>query len=205
MLFYDSNHKSMIPENILSEYNASLKTYKTGQLIFDEGTSANFFYQIKKGKVKVYNLSEDGKEVLHGFFKDSQSFGAPALIADFKHPARAETVEESLIYTVSKENFMQILAKNSDIHLELTTKVCKRLGFKSMLIKEVSLYPPEHRIIALLKYLKEKSDCPNKYEVQLTRQEISNLTGLRVETVIKAVKKLEQKKQLTLSNHKIFI
>ncbi len=205
MLFYDSNHKIMIPEKILSEYNPTLKTYKAGQLIFNEGSSANYFYQIKKGNVKIFNLSEDGKEVLHAYFKDGQSFGAPALIADLKHPARAETVEASSIYIFSRKNFMQILANNSDIHFELTTKVCKRLHFKSLLIKEVSLYPPEHRIITLLTYLKEKSNYKKKYEVQLTRREISNLTGLRVETVIKAVKKLEQQKQLTLLNHKIYI
>ncbi|RPD98757.1 Crp/Fnr family transcriptional regulator [Aureibaculum marinum] len=195
----------MIPENILSKYNPTLKTYKVGQLIFEEGTNAKFFYQIKKGKVKVFNLSEDGKEVLHAYFKDGDSFGAPALIANFKRPARAETIEKSSIYTLSRELFMQILAKNSDIHLELTAKICQRLHFKSLLIKEVSLYPPEHRIITLLNHLKEKSNYQKKYEVQLTRQEISNLTGLRVETVIKAVKKLEKRNLLTLTNRKIYI
>ncbi|MEF9477344.1 helix-turn-helix domain-containing protein [Chryseobacterium sp. 1B4] len=44
-------------------------------------------------------------------------------------------------------------------------------------------------------YYKESSSCKKQYsyEVPLTRQQIANLTGLRVETVIRTVKKMEKK------------
>lgn len=54
-------------------------------------------------------------------------------------------------------------------------------------------------------YYREYSHQKGKYtyEVLLTRQQIANLTGLRVETVIRAVKKIEHENALRLEGRQI--
>ena len=71
---------------------------------------------------------------------------------------------------------------------------------------EISTHEPEHRILKLIDYLKsqDKISLDTKYRVELTRQQIADLTGLRVETVIRAVKSLERKKELQIEDRKIF-
>lgn len=49
------------------------------------------------------------------------------------------------------------------------------------------------------------SEISGKYEVSLTRQQLADLTGLRVETVIRTIKNLATKKKLEIINRKIFI
>lgn len=66
----------MIPENLLETYGASLKDYSKDQIIFSEMTSANFYYQIKEGHVKMYNLNDDGKEFVQGFLKMDNRLGS---------------------------------------------------------------------------------------------------------------------------------
>jgi len=75
-----------------------------------------------------------------------------------------------------------------------------------MLLKEISSFKPEHRILSLLDYLKKEEGIPadQKFEVSLTRQHIADLTGLRVETVIRSVKTLEREGTLKLIGHKIY-
>jgi CRP-like cAMP-binding protein len=41
------------------------------------------------------------------------------------------------------------------------------------------------------------------YLVELSRQQMADLTGLRVETVIRAIKSLEKKKMVQLQSHKV--
>ena len=78
--------------------------------------------------------------------------------------------------------------------------------YKAKIMKEVSIHPPDHRIMTLLKHLKSNFGNPNTlYEIELTRQEISNLTGLRVETVIRSIKKLEKDKQLKIKDRKVYL
>ena len=69
-----------------------------------------------------------------------------------------------------------------------------------MLLKEISSFKPEHRILSLIDYLKKEEGIPidQKYEVSLPRQHIADLTGLRVETVIRSVKTLEKEGSLDI-------
>ncbi|WP_423775412.1 helix-turn-helix domain-containing protein [Chryseobacterium joostei] len=58
----------------------------------------------------------------------------------------------------------------------------------------------------MLDYFKELSNAKEQYgyRVPFTRQQIANLTGLRVETVIRLIKKMERQKIVKLKQHQIF-
>lgn len=205
MYFYDSNHKAMIPEKLLQSFEATLKNYSKHQAIFNEGEYADFYYQIKLGHVKMFNLTEDGKEFVQGFFENGNSFGEPPLFGTFKYPATALTLEDSEIYVLSKPSFFKLLKTHPDIHLKFTKMICKRMVYKAKIMREVSIYPPEHRILTLLHHMKGNSKMDMRFEVPLTRQQISELTGLRVETVIRAIKKLEKSKALAIIDRKVVL
>lgn len=71
---------------------------------------------------------------------------------------------------------------------------------------EIPTNDPEKRILTLLDFLKEEVELPldQFYEVRFTRQQIVDMLGLRVETVIRAIKKLEGKKEIKIVQQKVF-
>ncbi len=194
----------MISTNLLELYNVQLKLYAKEQVIFNEFDTPQYYYQIKSGNVKMYNLTEDGKEFVQGFFEDGNSFGEPPLFGEFKYPAAAISQTDTSVYILPKKVFLELLKQNPEVHLSITQLLCKRMVYKAKIMKELSIHPPEHRILTLLNHFKSTSNI-NKpsYEVPLTRQQISDLTGLRVETVIRAVKKLEKAGKLSIIERKI--
>ncbi len=196
----------MIPENILLDYNAEEISCDKGQTLFSEGKTAYFYYQIKEGEIKMHNLTENGKEFIQGIFKNGKSFGEPPLFGNFSYPASATATKETTLFRLSKENFITLLKELPNIHLQLTSILCNRLSYKAMMIKEVTIHPPEHRILTLLTHLKKLNNKgKNIYTIELTRQQIAELTGLRVETVIRTIKKLEIDKKLVIKNRKILM
>jgi len=74
-------------------------------------------------------------------------------------------------------------------------------------VKEISSYCPDHVIMTLLKYLRDNSDQKDqpRFYVPYTRQQIADMTGLRVETVIRTVKKLKEDGKLMIEKHKIYL
>jgi len=195
----------MIPEHLLIEYGGGLKTYEKDDVILEKNTSPKFFFQIKTGAVKMYNLSEDGKEFVLGYFNNQKSFAEPPLFGDFEYPANAIASEKSTIYKLNKESFLLLLKNNFDVHLQLNKVLCNRIKYKSMMMSEISVHTPEHQIMSLLNYLKADSNTQDKYEVLLTRQQVADLTGLRVETVIRTIKNLAKMQKLEIINRKVFI
>ena len=196
----------MIPEEVLKKYGAAEIHLEKREVLFKMDTQARYFYQVSSGKIKMNNFNEDGKEFIQGIFSSGSSFGEPPLFAELKYPAQAEAVEESSVWRLEKESFFKLLKENPEVHLELTKVLAGRLHYKATMVAEISTESPEHRLLKLIDYFKihiHKIPSEEPYLVELSRQQMADLTGLRVETVIRAIKSLEKKNIVELKSHKI--
>jgi len=200
----------MIDVEVLHETGAILKKYQKGELLFEEGDMARYYYQVHSGKIKMNNFNDVGKEYIQGIFGAGKSFGEPPLFADFKYPANAEAITNAEIWQLSKSKFLLLLEENPSIHYKFTSTLALRLYYKAMMVSEISTQDPEHRILKILDYFKNsyqessQETTTNRYKIELTRQQLADLTGLRVETVIRIIKKLEQKGELEIKDRKVF-
>lgn len=197
----------MIAENLLLDFGAKKISYYKGDRLFSEGDTAINYYQVISGEVKMNNYNLDGKEFIQGIFTSGQSFGEPPLFADVKYPAHAEAITDSEVIQLHKSGFFELLTSHPDIHLNITKTLASRLYYKAIMASEISSQEPEHRILRILDYLKKyvhKTEGEFSYKVDLTRQQIADLTGLRVETVIRATKALEKKGELQIKNRKVY-
>jgi len=174
-------------------------------MLFQEGDPATDYMQVECGTVKMFTVNGDGQEFIQGIFNAGESFGEPALIAKFPYPGSVAAIEPSKIWKLPADYFFQMLKDNFDLHVKMNQVLCERLRYKSMVLSEISSHQPEHRILSLLKHYKAKNPvlCNNKITIPYTRQQLADMTGLRVETVIRTVKKMEKDKKLSLEGHKI--
>lgn len=197
----------MIDENTLMAFNASIVLVKKGETLFNEGDTAKYFYQIKLGEIKMNNYNDEGKEFIQSIFTAGSCFGEPPLFINKPYPANAVAITDTEVYAVAKDLFFKLLYANPEAHLSMTVNLAQRLYFKSVMASEISSQEPEHRILKLIDYFKEninKLQPFDKYKVELTRQQIADLTGLRVETVIRSVKALEKKGLLIIEDRKVY-
>lgn len=196
----------MIPEALLVKYGAVRVNLKKREVLFGLDSMARYYFQVESGTVKMNNFNEDGKEFIQGIFSAGFSFGEPPLFADFEYPAQAEAVEDSVVLKLEKSRFFDLLKENPETHLEVTKVLANRLHYKATMVAEISTENPEHRLLRLIDYFKihiHKISEKEPYLVELSRQQMADLTGLRVETVIRAIKSLEKKGKLRLQSHKI--
>lgn len=197
----------MIDENLLLDYGAKKISFSKGDQLFREGERALNFYQVASGEVKMNNYNEDGKEFIQGIFSIGQSFGEPPLLANVKYPANAEALSDAEVLQLSKAHFLDLLTSNPAVHLKITETLAKRLFYKAIMVSEISSQEPEHRILRILDYLKKyvhKTEGKFSFRVDLTRQQLADLTGLRVETVIRATKSLEKKGEVEIRKRKLY-
>jgi CRP-like cAMP-binding protein len=169
-------------------------------MLFQQGDSATSFYIVKSGKIKMSNYSEDGREFVQGYFTDGQSFGEPPFFSKGTYPASAIAIDKSDVWKIVHEDFLQLLKNNFDLHLELMQTLCNRLVYKSTMLSELAIEEAEHRLLTLIRYLVDHETNYGKSYVILsfTRQQLADMTGLRVETVIRSIKSLEQKRHLEI-------
>lgn len=198
----------MIDEGLLRKFGASEKRLVKDEILFSEGQQAQFYYQVVRGELKMNNYSSEGREFIQGIFRNGQSFGEPPLFGEFTYPANAVAVTDTVILKLVRSKFFDLLRDNPTAHLRVTEELGKRLHYKAVIASEISQNTPEHRILKLLEYFKHnihKMGPGDNYQVELTRQQIGDLCGLRVETAIRAIKKLEEQGKLSIKNRKVWL
>lgn len=196
----------MIDIDILLAWGATYKKVAAGETIFREGCECHFYYQLVSGSVRWINVSEEGKEFIQNMIGRGECFGEMPLFDDQVYAASAVANKDSLMLRLHKSTFLQLLKEEPSIHFAFSKMLTQRLRYKFLLLKELACYEPEHQISALFSYLKEtkKNICPQCHKVQLTRQQIADMTGLRVETVIRTIKQLEDKGSVMIERGKVF-
>lgn len=197
----------MIPLELIYKHGGHEIKLDKDEVLFREGDNPLHYFQIITGSIKMVNYSYDGQEFIQGIFEDNESFGEPPLFADFKYPSNAIAIKDTVLMKLRREAFFQLLKDNFDIHLKFSEVFAKRLKYKSMVLKEISSYAPDHRLFTLIKYFKAQSGLPKqeKFMVPYTRQQLADMTGLRVETVIRTVSRLKEEGKISVIKHKIYI
>ncbi|MBW7674153.1 helix-turn-helix domain-containing protein [Chryseobacterium chendengshani] len=99
-----------------------------------------------------------------------------------------------------------MLNDNLLLSLDINKFLSERLYQKFLMMQNNLSLQPEVRLVGMMKYLKSYSNFQDQYsfEISLTRKQLASLTGLRIETVIRTIKKMEKEDILRLENGKIF-
>lgn len=196
----------MIDIDLLLTWGATYKQVQRDAIIFHESTCANFYYQVISGRVRWVSINEESREFIHLMVEKGECFGELPLFDDGNYAATAIADEEAVLLRLHKSNFLQLLKDNPAIHFAFTKLLAERMRFKFLITREMAYYNPEHRISTLLSYLKKnnKLTCSDCKQIKLTRQQIADMTGLRVETVIRAMRHLHEKGALLIEKGKVY-
>lgn len=189
------------PQFIL-DTQADIKKYSKGCIIANEGSTSIFFYYLIEGELSVYNFTPEGKEFLQHKVKEKHFFGEPAVLLEKPFPGNVEVTSEfAEILKIKRENFLQYLINNPDWCLEFTKSIAEKSIKKTNSLKNIVFLNPEDRIIKQFNDYKEGAE--QKMVIELTRKELSNMTGLRIETIIRTIKKMEKEGKLEIKNGKV--
>lgn len=191
-----------INNQFIFETQSEIKRYYKNSIIINEGSTSIFFYYLIEGELSVYNFTPEGKEFLQHKVKEKHFFGEPAVLLEKPFPGNVEVTSEfAEILKIKRENFLQYLKNNPDWCLEFTKSIAEKSIIKSNSLKNIVFLNPEDRIIKQLNDYKEGKE--GKIVIELTRKELSNMTGLRIETIIRTIKKMEKEGKLEIKNGKV--
>ncbi|WP_051884570.1 Crp/Fnr family transcriptional regulator [Chryseobacterium luteum] len=196
----------LIAQELLLSYGATAEHFYPADVIFDEGSTPKYYYQIVKGTIKLNHYNESGKELILAILTPGFSVCELLLFIDKKYPVNAVVVEQCTTLKLPKADFERMLDENPALSRDINKFLSERLYHKFIMLENNTSTQASVRILGVLDYHKSFSGDETKYsfEVPLTRQQLASMTGLRVETVIRTIKNLEKQNKLEIRNRKIY-
>ncbi|WP_312079097.1 Crp/Fnr family transcriptional regulator [Chryseobacterium sp.] len=195
----------VIDEEILFTYGAEIQNYKAGEPVFIEGSVPKFYYQIRSGLVKLNVYKDDGSEFIHSLPSAGHCIAETFLWYDVPYCINAITMNDVEVIRLKKDVFLDLVNERSDLMSNVMAYTSERMFNRYRMLTTLSVNNPSYKILNVLDFLKSHHNITEPFEfiVPFSRQQLGALTGLRVETVIRTVKKLEKQNLVKISNGKI--
>ena len=95
----------------------TMEYYPKGeQILKQDGPPSEFLGVIKKGGVKVYQISDSDDEVVIDLRGEGEHFGMLSLISGDRARNNVDTIEDTICYQVPKETVLAVLQNNPAVN-----------------------------------------------------------------------------------------
>lgn len=197
----------MIPVEMLLDKGASERKLQLGEILFEEGDPVVYYYQVLSGTMRWSNFTSEGEEILHELVQPNESVGELPVIGEGLHTATAIAEVPTVLLRLSVLGFQQLLEENNKVQMDVMKALVRQLRFKCFLTNLLSKNKPTTILLKLINYFNDqhKYICEDCTRLMLTRQQLANMTGLRVETIIRALKQMERDEQIHIVKGKVFV
>lgn len=191
---------------IINTSIGKVKDYDAGDVIFAEGSLPTYYYQILEGEVKLNNYDDEGKETIQNILSQGKSVGEFLLFIDKKYPANAVAITNCKILRVTKAKFLKLLEDHPELKMDMIQNLSDSMFLNFVMRQILSIKDPATKLKVLMDHLKETQNDTEmfSFQIPLTRQQMAGLTGMRVETTIRALKMMEKENLVKIKNRKIF-
>jgi CRP-like cAMP-binding protein/CheY-like chemotaxis protein len=184
-----------------------VRIYKKKDDIYKEGNYPKGIYFVSKGKVKIFQTNELGKEFITELHKEGDFFGYLSLLKDEKYSSTASALEESEIYMIPKEDFFSLIYKNAEVSKKFIEILSNNLLENEKQLLKLAYNSVRKRVAeALIKLSdKYKKEGEQKFSMNVSREDLANLVGTATETVIRTLSDFKEDKFIEISGGTITI
>jgi CRP/FNR family transcriptional regulator, polysaccharide utilization system transcription regulator len=200
------NAQQLLELNGLSK-NRTMHLFKKKYSIYNEGSFPRGIYFIQKGKVKTFISNEDGKDYIIGLYNEGEFFGYLSLLEETVYRETSETLEDSEIYFIPKEDFFTLLVSNREVAKRFIKMLSSNLVEMETRILKLAYNSVRKRVAESLVMLEKTYNNLNQqpFTISMSREDIANIVGTSTETVIRALSDFKDENIIAIKGRNISI
>ena len=170
--------------------DVSVRDHPKGQLLFQQGDTADRFYVVLGGWVKIFRLTPDGDEAVMALFARGESFAEAAMFMGGQFPASAEVVEQARLLRVESRPFKNRLHAEPEIAVAMLASVSLRMHYLVGQIEQLQVRSGTQRVADFLLKLCSAEDGPTEIALPYDKSLIASRLGMKPESFSRALARL---------------
>lgn len=166
-------------------------SHPRGHTVYHAGEPSDGLYIVHKGRIKIYRLSESGKEQLVRILNPGDFTGELSLFTASVHDAYAEALEPVELCVMGREVFQQFLLKYPAISLKVLSEFSSRLSKTEKQAASIAMESTDTRIAMYLADLVEELKS-KRLKLPMSRKDLASHLGTTPETVSRKLTEFEE-------------
>lgn len=169
-----------IPEHLFNYFKqaGTIIHYQPNDIIYMQEDASNSLYLILSGRVRVFLISKDGREITLAIIDKGSIFGESSFLLNTSRPVCVSSIDKVELVACKLEMMYPTILESKELTLAIMRMLSSTNDYLTNQIKKAYLYNRHEKIAA---FLLEQ----NKKTISYTHEEIASLTGLSRVTVTK--------------------
>ncbi len=169
----------------------TVRAYRKGTLILEEGTHGDTLYVLLAGRVKAFSSDARGREVVYGVYGPGDYFGEMSLDGG---PRSASVIADAACTcaVLTRQTLREHIAAEPEFAFELIARIARRARVATQSARSMALLDVYGRVVQLFESLAiAQPDGTRVIAERLTHAEIASRIGCSREMVSRLMKDLE--------------
>lgn len=196
----------LYPEEL--EFINSKKTqidYLRGETIFKQGAFAPYILYVVEGLVRVFLQTGSNKQLNIRLAKQGDFMAFSSIFGENVYNYSAIAIKDSTICMIDKIALKQLLMKNSDFAMRITSRNCQNEGRYLEIIQNISHKQMRGKLASALLYLSADEFLEENVFQYLIRQDIADFAFITIESAVKFIKEFEKESIIEINGKYIRI
>lgn len=185
------------------------RTFEAGDLLFYQGDPGSTCHIILQGRVRIFVVGEDGRELAVRILGPGEIVGEMALFEDLPRSANVEALDQTHTVELDEATLTRCLRRSPALAFGLLRALSSRLRSTTEDAERLVSLPVPERLLRQLRRLAAWSGRPAPGGVRITppmtQQELASLVGTSRESVNRALVGLRRQGKVRLEDGWIII
>lgn len=182
-------------ETILA--GANTISFDAGSFLFYQDDRANRLFVLKHGRIKLYQLSEDGQQVMMRVMTPGMLIAAISLVEDAVYPVSAEAAETCEVLYWSQEVMLTYVEHFPRLALNAMKVLAGHVREFQNRYRELATERVERRlartVLRLVSQVGRKTEEGVLLDLPITRQDLAEMSGTTLFTVSRILSKWDER------------
>ncbi|HEV8699445.1 MAG TPA: Crp/Fnr family transcriptional regulator [Candidatus Limnocylindrales bacterium] len=183
---------------------------RPGQVILSPEDPPDRIHILKKGKVRVYRVTPDGKQLTLDIYDKGTILGDMGLLGQDRMPeAYAETIDAAVICTITPDELRRLIERYPIIGVNIISYLSARLREAERELEAMAYQRVGQRLARKLIDLGQRFGVETVrgtlIQARLTQQELAEMIGTTRETLAHTVSDFRRRGLLDTASHQVLI
>lgn len=181
-----------------------------GEIFYTPEDRSERLFILQKGRVRVYQMTPQGREFTLAVVETGTIFGEMALTAQRLQGAYAQALEPSQLSMMRRADLERLILEKPEVGLQITRILSERLHRYEIRLGDVTLKDVPSRLASLILLLVESEGVMTgehrlKIPTHYTHQHLGTMIGANREAVTRAFGLLQDKGAVDLRRRLIYV
>lgn len=203
--------KGLSESDIEAIGHATTMTHCTrGQRILSPDDPPDRIHIVKKGRVRMYRITPDGKQLTLDIYEKGTILGDMELLGQDRVPeAYAESIDDAVICTITPDELRRLIERYPTIGVSIIGHLTRRLDAAERELEAMAYQRVDQRLARKLLDLGQrfgvKTERGTLIEARLTQQELAEMVGTTRETLAHTLGDFRRRGLIDTERHQVLI